>query len=53
MLDIIQYFPFIFLLYCGSHEHVYIYINPICNVVVSFSYCVDPMSMYIYIYIYI
>ena len=26
MLDIVQFFPFIFLLYCESHEHVYIYI---------------------------
>ena len=24
MLDIVQSFPFIFLLYCGSHEYVYI-----------------------------
>ena len=36
VLDIVQSFPFIFLLYCGTHEHVYIYISPICNIVVSF-----------------
>ena len=35
LLDIVQSFPFIFLLYFGSHEHMYIYISPICNVVVS------------------
>ena len=29
-------FSFIFLLYCGSHECVYIYISLICNVEVLF-----------------
>ena len=35
VLDIVQSFSFIFLLYCGTHECVYI--SPICNVVVSLS----------------
>ena len=37
MLDIVQSFAFIFLLYCGSHECVYI--SPIYNVEASLFFC--------------
>ena len=34
MLDIVQYFPFIILLYCESYECIYI--SPICDVGTSY-----------------